>query len=61
VEVTPKTALPDMLVPGSNHNLAVVQGRLLGIGGYQGTETNSKVDVLDMSSNTWEEVGEGMG
>jgi hypothetical protein len=25
------------------------------IGGNQGTETKSKVEVLDMSSNTWEE------
>ena len=61
MEMTPRTALPDMLVPGSNHNLAVVQGRLLGIGGYQGTETKSKVEVLVMSSTTWEEVEKGMG
>ena len=24
--------------------------------GYQGTKTTSRVEVLDMSSNTWEEV-----
>ena len=52
------TALPDMMVPRSNHSLAVVQGRLVVMGGYQGTETTSKVEVLNMSSNTWEEVGE---
>ena len=40
------TALPDMMVPRSNHSLAVVQGRLVVIGGYQGTETTSKVKVL---------------
>ena len=45
-------------MPRSNHSLAVVQGRLVVIGGYQGTETTSKVDVLNMSSNTWEELGE---
>ena len=28
------------------------------IGGDQGTETTIKVEVLDMSSNTWEEVRE---
>ena len=43
------------MVPRSNHSLALVQGRLVVIGGYQGTETKSKVEVLDMSSNTWEE------
>ena len=52
------TALPEMMVPRSNHSLAVVHGRLMVIGGYQGIETTSKVEVLDMSSNTWEEVGE---
>ena len=52
------TTLPDMMVLRSNHSLAVVQGRLVVIGGYQGTETTSKVEVLDMTSNTWEEVGE---
>ena len=41
------TALPDMMVPRSNHSLAVVQGRLVVIGGYQRTETTSKVEVLD--------------
>ena len=50
--------VPYMMVPRSNNSLAVVQGRLVVIGGYQGTETTSKVEVLDMSSNTWEEVGE---
>jgi hypothetical protein len=49
-----------MMVPRSNNSLAMVQGRLVGIGGYQGTETTSKVEVLDRSSNTWEEVGEGV-
>ena len=58
ITLTPRTALPDMVVPRSNHSLAVVQGRLVVIGGYQGTETLSKVEVLDMSSNSWEEVGE---
>ena len=53
-----RTALPDMMVPRSNHSLAVVQGRLVVIGGYQGTETTSKVKMLDRSS--WEEVGEGV-
>ena len=43
------------MVPRSNHSLALVQGRLVVIGGNQGTETKSKVEVLDMSSNTWEE------
>ena len=61
VTLTPRTALPDMMVPRSNHNLAVVQGRLHGIGGFQGTETKSKVEVLVMSSTTWEEVEKGMG
>ena len=46
------TALPDMMVPRSNNSLDVVQGRLVVIGGYQGTETTSKVEVLDRSSNT---------
>ena len=36
------TALPDMMLPRSNHSLAVVQGRLVVIGGYQGTETTSR-------------------
>jgi hypothetical protein len=49
-----------MMVPRSNNILAVVQGRLVVIGGYQGTETTSKVEVLDRSSNTWGEVGEGV-
>ena len=45
-----------MMVSSSNHSLAEVQGRLLVIGGYQETETTSKVEMLDMSSITcWEE------
>ena len=60
ITLTPRTA-PDKMVPRSNHSLALVQGRLVVIGGNQGTETKSKVEVLDMSSNTWEEVEEGMG
>ena len=46
------TALPDMMVPRYNHSLVVVQKRLVVICGYQGTETTSKVEVLDRSSNT---------
>jgi len=40
--------VPDMMVRRPNHSLAVVQGRLVVIGGYQGqgTETTSKVEVL---------------
>ena len=41
-----------MMVSSSNHSLAEVQGRLLVIGGYQETETTSKVEMLDMSSIT---------
>ena len=40
------TAQLDMMVPRSNHSLAVVQGRLVVFGGYQGTETTSKEEVL---------------
>ena len=54
------TVLPDMMVPRSNNSLSMVQWRLVEIGGYQGTETTTKVEVLDRSSNTWEEVGEGV-
>ena len=46
--------MPGEGVPRSNHSLAVVQGSLRVIGGYQGTETTSKVEVLNMSSKTWE-------
>ena len=49
------TGLPYMLVVvRSYHSLVFVQGRLVVIGGYQGTETTSKVEVLDMSSSTCE-------
>ena len=51
------TDLPDMKTPRSNHTLAVVQGRLVAVGGYQGTETTSRVEVLDMNTDTWEEEG----
>ena len=37
------TALPELKVPKSNHSLAVVQGRLMVMGGYQGTQTTRKV------------------
>ena len=51
------TGLTDMLVVvRSNHSLVMVQERLVVIGGYQDTETTSKVEVLDMSSSTCEEV-----
>ena len=50
--------LPDMNTPRSNHSLAVVQGRLVVMGGYQGGETTRKVEMLDLTSNIWEEVGE---
>ena len=41
------TGLPGMLVVvRSYHSLVVVQGRLVVIGGYQDTQTTSKVDVL---------------
>ena len=51
------TGLTDMLVVvRSNHSLVVVQGRLVVIGGYQNTQTTSKVEVLDMSLSPWEEV-----
>jgi len=33
-----------MKTPRSNHSLAVVQGRLVAIGGYQGIETTKKVE-----------------
>ena len=46
-----------MKTPRSNHTLAVVQGRLVAVGGYQGTEITSRVEVLDMNKDTWEEVG----
>ena len=37
------TALPEMKVPRSNHSLAaVVQGKLMVKGGYQGTQTTRK-------------------
>jgi hypothetical protein len=54
------TALPDMMVPRSNHSLAVVQGRLVVIGGYQRTETTSKVEVLD-SGQVFQHLGGGGG
>ena len=41
-----------MKTPRSNHRLAVVQGRLVAMGGYQGIETTKKVEFLDMSFNT---------
>ena len=51
------TGLTDMLVVvRSIHILVMVQGRLVVIGGYQDTDTTSKVEVLDMSSSTSEEV-----
>ena len=51
------TGLTDMLVVvRSNHSLVMVQERLVVIGGYQDTETTSKVEVLDMSSSTCQEV-----
>ena len=51
------TGLTDMLVVvRSNHSLVMVQGRLVVIGGYQDTETTIKMEVLDMTSSTWEEV-----
>ena len=46
------STLPDMKTPRSNHSLAVVQGRLVAMGGYQGIETTKKVEFLDMSFNT---------
>ena len=40
------TALPELKVPRSNHSLAaVVQGRLMVMGGYQGTQTTRKVGL----------------
>ena len=54
------TALPDMMVPRSNHSRAVVQGRLVVIGGYQRTETTSKVEVLD-SGQVFQHLGGGGG
>ena len=51
------TALPDMMVPRQDQSLAMVQGRLLVIDGYL-WETTIKVVVLDMSSNTWQVVGQ---
>ena len=51
------TGLTDMLVVvRSNHSLVMVQERLVVIGDYQDIETTSKVEVLDMSSCTCEEV-----
>ena len=37
------TALPELKVPRSNHSLAVVQGRLMVMGSYQGTQATRKV------------------
>ena len=37
------TALPEMMMPRFNHSLAVVQGRLVLMGGYQGTQTTWNV------------------
>ena len=53
------TDLPDMKTPRFNHSLAVVQGKRVAIGGgCTGTGHTRKVEMLNLTSNTWEEVGE---
>merc|ERR1719153_1477178 len=42
-----------MKVPRSNHSLVVVQGKIVAIGGYQGSETTWQVEVLDVETNRW--------
>merc|ERR1712098_793331 len=42
------------ITPRSNHSLAVVQGKLVAMGGYTGTDTSSKVEMLNLNTNTWE-------
>jgi len=46
--------LPDMITPRSS--LAVVQGKFVAMGGYTGSDTSSKVEMLNLNRNTWEAV-----
>merc|ERR1719250_479749 len=50
------TDLPDMCTPRSEHSLAVVQGKIVAIGGYTGEDYTSKVEQLNLRTNSWEEI-----
>ena len=50
------TDLPDMCTPRSEHSLAVVQGKIVVIGGYTGEDATSKVEQLHLRTNIWEEM-----
>ena len=53
-------ALPDLNVPRSYFSLVVVNGQLLAFGGYDdmiGNSVTASAEILNWTTNAWEEVG----
>ena len=46
-----------MKTPRSNHTLALVEGSLIAVGGYQGTNPTSHVELLDWDGWRWVSAG----
>ena len=50
--------LPPMNIPRSNHAMTVVGGHILVAGGYDGTQVTASAEILNLSTNKWDLVGD---
>ena len=50
--------LPPMNIPRSNHAMTVVNGHILVAGGYDGTQVTASAEILNLSTNKWDLVGD---